>query len=167
MICFRCHRVALIGDIQTGFLMLLIPESDGDVLRFLWVDDANRRSLTFVDQFSECIYVDDLNTGAEDEDDAFLVYHKSKLRLLEGGFNLRKFCSNSRILMDRINENEAHLTANQIVNLVTEEMNQSQPESKPEFTMKRDESYTKGTTGNMLDPVKKCEKKILGVKWNY
>ena len=36
---FRCHKVALVGDIEKAFLMLLIQESDQDVLRFLWVDD--------------------------------------------------------------------------------------------------------------------------------
>ena len=44
LIRFRCHRVALIGDIEKAFLMLLIRESDRDVLRFLWVDDVNSPS---------------------------------------------------------------------------------------------------------------------------
>ena len=127
LIRFRCHRVALIRDIKKAFLMLLIQESERDVLRFLWVDDINSPSpkvITlrftrvvfgvssspfllnatvkhhieqyrdadpkFVDQFLESIYVDDLNAGAENDDDAFLLYQKSKLRLADGGFNLRK-----------------------------------------------------------------------------
>ena len=75
------------------------------------------------------------------------------------------------MLMDGIIENEAHLDANEIVEPVMEEMNQgeseSKSESKSESTMEHDESYTRGTTGNMLDPLRKREQKILGVKWNY
>ena len=40
----RCHRVALIGDIEKAFRMLLIQESDRDVLRFLWLGDVNSPS---------------------------------------------------------------------------------------------------------------------------
>ena len=69
--------------------------------------------------------------------------------------------------MDRINENEAHLNANRNAKPVMEEMNQNESEANPEFTMEHDESYTKRTTRNMLDPVRKCEQKFCGVKWNY
>jgi hypothetical protein len=148
LVRFRCHKVALVGDIEKAFLMLLIQEPDRDVLRFLWVDDIknpNPKITTlrftrvvfgvssspfllnatvkhhmeqyrnidpeFVEKFLESIYVDDLNAGDENDDEAFLLYKKSKLRLAEGGFNLRKFFSNSPTLMNRINENETQLLA--------------------------------------------------------
>ena len=86
----------------------------------------------FVEQFLDSIYVGGLNAGVEDDSDVFLLYQKSKLRLAEGGFNLRKFYSSSRILIDRINENEAHLNANQNAKPVMEEINQSESEANPE-----------------------------------
>jgi hypothetical protein len=37
------------------------------------------------------------------------LYIKLKKRLAEGGFNARKFVSNSKALMERMKENEKHL----------------------------------------------------------
>jgi hypothetical protein len=39
--------------------------------------------------------------------DTYEFYVKSKLRLAEGGFNLRKFMSNSKELMNKIDANES------------------------------------------------------------
>ena len=50
--------------------------------------------------------MDDLSSGAKDDNAAYELYIKSKQRLSEGGFNLRKFLSNSPILMQRIQQNE-------------------------------------------------------------
>lgn len=49
----------------------------------------------FVDQFLHSIYVDDLSSGATDNNAAYEPYLKGKLRLAGGGFNLRKVKSNS------------------------------------------------------------------------
>ena len=54
----------------------------------------------FVDQFLRSIY--DLNSGAADNNAAYELHLKCKLRLTEGGFNLRKFLSNSSELTERI-----------------------------------------------------------------
>ena len=40
---FRCHPTALVGDIEKAFLMINVAAVDRDVLRFLWVDDVNKR----------------------------------------------------------------------------------------------------------------------------
>ena len=34
---FRCHRIALVGDIEKAFLMIGIAEDDREKLRFLWL----------------------------------------------------------------------------------------------------------------------------------
>ena len=60
----------------------------------------------FVDKFERSIYVDDLACGAADEDEAFKLYQKSKEWLKKGGFNLRKFLTNSQELQARIDSHE-------------------------------------------------------------
>ena len=39
MMRFRCLKVALVGDIEKGFLMVGVEERDHDALPFLWVND--------------------------------------------------------------------------------------------------------------------------------
>ena len=60
----------------------------------------------FVEKFIRCIYVDDLTSGAYSDESAYEFYAKSKSRLAEAGFNLRKFVSNSAQLIERIALNE-------------------------------------------------------------
>ena len=43
----------------------------------------------------DSFYVDDLTTGADSEEEAYSVYVNAKRVLAEGGFNLRKFRTNS------------------------------------------------------------------------
>ena len=61
----------------------------------------------FVQKFLRSIYVDDVNYGADDLDSAYELYEKSKRILAEGGFNLRKFVTNSVALSQRIQCNES------------------------------------------------------------
>ena len=63
----------------------------------------------FVDAFLRAIYVDDLNSGGNDDDSVYMFYKKAKLRLAEGGLNLRKFVTNSPGLMEKIERNESTL----------------------------------------------------------
>ena len=60
----------------------------------------------FVEKFLCLIYVDDLSSRASEVDTAYELYVNSKLRLAEGGFNLRKFVSNCPELTKRIQCNE-------------------------------------------------------------
>ena len=60
----------------------------------------------FVTKFGRAIYVDDVIFGAQDDDNTFELYLKSKKRLSKGGFNLRKFITNSSNLRTRIHWNE-------------------------------------------------------------
>ena len=41
---FRFHQIALAGDIEKAFLMVLVQEKDRDSLRFLWTRDVNRET---------------------------------------------------------------------------------------------------------------------------
>ena len=109
----------------------------------------------FVDQFLRSIYVDDLSSGAADSDAAYELYLKSKLRLSEGGFNLRKFVSNSKELVERIQHNEA------IISAPTTSKNTEQ-----NVVMEEEGTYAKSVLG-AAEEISSGEHKVLGVKWNF
>lgn len=87
-----------------------------------------------VELIESSLYVNDLVCGAEDEDQAFELYTKSKLILCKAGMNLRKWNSNSKMLIERIQSVENSLHNNQAV-------------SSSEVTVTEEEtSFAKSTT---------------------
>jgi len=105
----------------------------------------------FVKIFARSIYVDDVTYGASDDDAAFELYVKSKKVLAEGGFNLRKFVSNSQNLQRRIEASEGH---------------SSFKEKKGCGVVEEDKTYTKDVLGGVQFS-QDGEQKILGVRWNF
>ena len=61
---------------------------------------------SFVNKFMHSIYVDDVAFGGDSTNEVFELYLKTKSRLAEGGFNLRKFVSNDRGLQEKIERQE-------------------------------------------------------------
>ncbi len=57
----------------------------------------------FVSKLCEGFYVDDLVTGADSRGEGFKLYEKAKERMLEGGFRLRKWKTNDKVLEEKIN----------------------------------------------------------------
>jgi len=53
---------------------------------------------SFAKTFTCSIYIDDITFGADHDDRAFDPYVRAKKILLDGGFNLQKFISNSEEL---------------------------------------------------------------------
>lgn len=51
-------------------------------------------------------YVDNLITRADEDQRAFDIYQKSKQMMSKGGFNLRKWNSNSKTLLQKIASSE-------------------------------------------------------------
>ena len=68
-------------------------------------------------QLAEGLYVDDFTSGAETVEEGFNIYKGTKQLMKKGGFNLRKWHSNSVDLQERIDQ--------------LENANQSQPYSTP------------------------------------
>ena len=67
-----------------------------------------------VQTFLRSVYADDGSFGTEDDDSAYELYLKSKRVLAKGGFNLRKFVTNSVELQQRIDDSESKLTSVQL-----------------------------------------------------
>ena len=95
-----------------------------------------------VSQLTKSTYVDDIISGAPDEEKAYQLYADSKAVLREGGFNLRKFVTNSSCLQQKIDEDEDYPPARS-----------------------SDETYTKATLGTS-QVIHSGEHKILGIRWN-
>ena len=60
---------------------------------------------------SRSTYVDDIVSGAGNEEDAYQLYKESKDLLKQGGFNLRKFVTNSCQLQEKIDGSETKSAA--------------------------------------------------------
>lgn len=58
-----------------------------------------------VDTLLHSMYVDDVTCGAGSEDEAYQLYDRSTKLFAEGGFNLRKFITNSPSLQQKISQN--------------------------------------------------------------
>ena len=59
-----------------------------------------------VNKLTASLYVDDVISGAKDEEEAYQLYLESKSILREGGFNLRKFVTNAKSLQQKIDEKD-------------------------------------------------------------
>ena len=103
-----------------------------------------------VEKLSKSFYVDDIVTGASDEDQAYHIYQASKEILKEGGFNLRKFCSNSAMLQMRIDVDEAC---------------GQQPASTTTHTEEAEETYISSILGPCQE-MHSGERKVLGIRWD-
>ena len=102
------------------------------------------------------LYVDDLLSGAGDDEKALEIYHKSKKIMADGGFNLRKWNSNSQNVMSEISRFER-----------PQEDSITQRKAQPDVTIEDDRSYAKTTTGSASSSTKDDSVvKVLGLNWN-
>ena len=76
------------------------------------------------------LYVDDLLSGAGDDEKALEIYHKSKRIMAGGGFNLRKWNSNSPNVMSEISKSEG-----------PQEDSITKRKSQSDITIEDDQSY--------------------------
>ena len=100
-----------------------------------------------VEVLKESIYVDDIVTGSLDEDSALNLYKEAKDILRTGGFNLRKFVTNSPALQRAIDQSEEPLS------------------TASSTSMQDDGTYAKSVLGG-TPTVHATEQKVLGVRWN-
>ena len=94
------------------------------------------------------LYADDIYTGAHTVEETIELYRKAKQIMKEGGFNLRKWRSNSDKVAKEIMNNSAD------VNKVMRESPLLEEE---------DETYAKVTTKKLS--AEACEVKVLGIPW--
>jgi hypothetical protein len=110
----------------------------------------------------ESFYVDDLVTGEESVDESFHIYKRSKQIMAEGGFNLRKWNSNSQALMKQIETHELAKRGDER----SKNDKATQDQRRVSSHTSEEESYAKLTTGhNAIDP-SDGGVKVLGSNWD-
>ena len=73
------------------------------------ITSYEREDPAFLNQMLRSLYVDDLSLSLEDVDKAYQLYLKSRERMAEGGFDFRKWLTNSRPLMEEVKEMESQM----------------------------------------------------------
>ena len=117
------------------------------------------------------LHVDDLTAGAEDEKKVFDIYQKAKKIMSEGGFNLRKWNSNSRSLLEKFAKIEEKQTNVTDVNTdLSEDDNSHANSAATNVNIKLsedDESCAKTTTSLGNSDAKEANiVKVLALNWN-
>ena len=108
------------------------------------------QSPEIVDILKNSLYVDDFVSGAQNDNKAFNIYKDSKQVMLDGGFNLRKWNSNSSTLMERIASVEEKVEAT----IAQQPM------------MDEDQSYAKAAIGQQPNTTEGKLTKVLGLPWD-
>ena len=101
----------------------------------------------FATKMSNSFYVDDLVSGATDVESGLQLYEKARLRMKEGGFNLRKWRTNDLGLESEIERREGQKTTTSDSDLSA-----------------NDETYAKETLGK--EDNKQGKTKVLGTAWD-
>lgn len=136
---FRGFPVALFADIEKAFHQTSISSSDRNKRQFLW-----------------CTI---FRVELQNDEAAFSVYKKAKHIMSEGGFNLRKWHTNSKELRERIDDVEIMAATNEPnnINLKAAEFQSSENE------LSKVKSLEDTSTVLKAPEAKWSEVKILGL----
>ena len=110
------------------------------------LDSYAQKDPEFVRKLKDSFYVDDLVSGEQLENEAERLYRVARDRLSAGGFNLRKWLSNSQNVRELISKLE----------------NQSDDDKTLD-----DLSYAKATLGTQEREGQTPFNKVLGIQWNW
>ena len=118
------------------------------------ITSYEREDPEFVNRMLRSLYVDDLSLSLEDVNKAYELYLKSRERMAQGGFNLRKWLTNSRPIIKKIKEMESQRE----FSIQTERANQ---------LVEDDETYNRIMVGGLEERDVNTEEKALETNWNY
>ena len=114
--------------------------------------EHKEREPEIVEHLTKSLYVDDLISGAETDERALTIYKGSKQLMSTGGFNLRKWSSNSDSLMKSIDTLESRET--------------DKPSDIKREIGQEDLSYTKSTIAKESTATEPTQVKVLGMTWD-
>ena len=115
-------------------------------------------------------YVDDLTGGCHDVQGGLDIYRAAKDITNSAGFNLRKWKSNSKELVQHIEQLESNVESNVAMDSLSAHTNVTGDSISGENNVSREfltgednQSYAKATTGS---PAQDDKTKVLGIHWN-
>jgi len=118
------------------------------------ITEYEREDPKFAELMLCSLYVDDLTVSVEDVETAYQLFLNARNRMTTGGFNLRKWLTNSTELMKRIAEesisSEANLSSNNQTHCTED-----------------DETFNRVTSGGLEERDGSTEQKVLGTNWNF
>ncbi|KAL9977059.1 hypothetical protein ACROYT_G014423 [Oculina patagonica] len=149
---FRKNPVGITADIEKAFLWLEFKR----IIETFFDFYAQQSDTEIAELLEQSLYVDDLLTGESDEERGLAVYKRCKKVMSSGGFNLRKWRSNSRKLQMEIAKFESSPGS---TNTQQEVMNVNKED---------DESFAKSSVGcdSATSDNEDTVIKILGMNWN-
>lgn len=115
------------------------------------LESCKQQNPEITERLKDSLYVDDFVSGAEDDEKAFEVYKGAREVMSRGGFNLRKWHSNSSTLVQSINNLESNVTASSF-------------DDGP-GVVGEDLSFAKSTIGQQ-PTAGETQVKVLGVIWD-
>jgi hypothetical protein len=101
----------------------------------------------FAQDMLSSLYVDDFNGGKSNVSEAADLYRKAKSRMEDGNFNLRKWNSNSKELLELFKKED-------------------QNENKTSKISEEDETYARTNLGEKILTELPTQRKVLGLIWN-
>ena len=115
------------------------------------------------------LYADDLSCGAENREEGLEIYRQAKEIMAKGGFNLRKWNTNDKILLEEITSLE-NQGKNSCKKSTVTQGDQAIPDKgkklqEPEVrhVIEDDQTYSQYAIGT---PSSKGDSKVLGVNWD-
>ena len=112
------------------------------------LENYEQVDLEIITKLLNSLYADDINTGGYSENEVVRMYQVSKAIMKDGGFNLRKWQSNSPRVMQDINQYEI-----------------TSPQSAKVSLNEDDQSYAKSTFEKDI-PKEMTRIKVLGLSWD-
>lgn len=111
------------------------------------------------------LYADDLSCGAENREDALEIYCQAKEIMAKGGFNLRKWNTNDKVLLEEITslENKGKKSTVTQGDQVDSDNGKKLKEPEVRHVIEDDQTYSQYAIGT---PLSKGDSKVLGVNWD-
>ncbi|XP_067017985.1 uncharacterized protein [Acropora muricata] len=160
MMRFRCHQIALVGDIEKAFLMVGVNAAYRDVLGFLWVKDPFvSKPKVEIKRFTRLMFGVSSSLFLLN---ATLRHHMSKYALCDPEFVKKSL---EALYVDDLSTGDRNELIEKIK--ASEYGRGVEPINRLSELEEDEETYASATLGSNHEINEEQEHKVLGVTWNH